>query len=146
MTGQERRVDCWPGIANPLQKFLQALGQKPIRLEYQVKKMWRIPGPTVRRATDAAIAADHGGHPLRDLRSHFRAFDHRCVVVGVYVDKSGSDNQSGYVDASPRVGVLQTPNCTNAIAPNGDVRREARRPAAVNNRPVAQDQVIWQLV
>ena len=54
-----------------------------------------------RREGDAAIAGDHGGHALADLRQHVGRVEHDAVVMGVGVDEARRERLAAEVELGP---------------------------------------------
>src|SRR6185437_6492629 len=69
----------------------------------QVHRIGRLTAQTYGSRADAAIAHNDRGDALRKLWQHRGRADHTGVIMGVYVDKSGSQREALGVNGFQRV-------------------------------------------
>jgi hypothetical protein len=69
-----------------------------------------------RRQADAAVAGDHGGNALQQLRVPRGVLQQQAVVVRVAVDEAGRDDQAGGIDAAVRGGARELSDGGDAAA------------------------------
>jgi hypothetical protein len=90
---------------------------------------------------DAAVAGDHRGHALRDLKFHVRPAQHGHIVVRVCVDEAGCHDLAARIDALLGRVFSQRAQRHDAAADDADIGVEARRLRAVDHRAAFDQQV-----
>jgi len=96
----------------------------------------------VHRCVAQPVLAEHlGRHALADLGEMIWRGEDLQVGVGVHVDETGRDDQTGGVDGAPsrQVGGVADPDDDGTG--DGHVRGVPRRAGAVDDRPALQDEV-----
>ena len=94
-----------------------------------------------RREADAAVAHQGGGDPVRRRRRHPFGPDGLPVVVGVEVDESGGDKQSGRLDL-PGAFALDGADRDDDAVGHGDVAPVCLTTQTVDDGAIADDQVV----
>ncbi len=94
-----------------------------------------------RRETNAAVAHDHSGDAVQRGWCKQIVPGGLAVIVGVDVDPSRRHQESGGIeDRAPGVREIR-PDSSDAVALNCDVSSDGRRPGAVDDRPVSDQQI-----
>jgi hypothetical protein len=86
-----------------------------------------------RRQREAAVAADHGGHPMDVGRRSGRVPEELGVVVGVRIDDPGRDHETVGVEFGT-ARLLDFPDGGDAPALNADIGLAGRAPGAIDDR------------
>ena len=91
---------------------------------------------------DAAIAHDHGGHPMPSRRGHLAAPGGLAVIMGVDVDKPRRHQPPC------RVQFLYGParnlsELGNTSVPNGNVSLKGSTASTINDQAIADHEIPW---
>ncbi len=95
-----------------------------------------------RRDREAAMADDLGGDPLAHLRVRGRIDRQGEVRMSLDVDEARTDGEPGAIDRLHRLARQRRADGRDAPAPNSDVAGPPRRPAAVEQRAAADQDVM----
>ena len=95
-----------------------------------------------RRQRDAAVAGDHGGDALADLRRHGAVGQHGAVVMGMGVDEARRQHQAARVDLGAPARAGQVAHADDAAVIDGHVALETRRARAVDDLGAPDQQVM----
>ena len=90
---------------------------------------------------DAAIAGDHGRHPLARLGGHV-AVEERAVVMGVDVDEARRDDEAAGVDLPLPGCVAQHADLRDAPAVHRHIVLARRRAGAVDDAAAPDNQFV----
>ena len=90
--------------------------------------------------TNAAIAANRGGHAMREAGVEPVVPQKLAVIMGVDVDKAGGDNRASGVDHFARIARNGADLDDQAVL-DRDVRRIASCTRAIDNRAAADNQI-----
>ena len=93
--------------------------------------------------TDPAVAHHNGGNAMPEGRLEQRVPGHLTVVVSMYVDETGSDQQPVSVDFLTPTAV-DLPALGYAPTVNGHIGGLTLAPAPIDNRSPAYDRVVHQ--
>ena len=97
------------------------------------------------REANAAVAHHRGRHAVRRRRRHAVGPDGLPVVMGMEIDKTGCDEESGRVDLAGSVPVHSADGRDDAVA-DRDIADERLTAEAVDDGAVADDQVVAHLM
>ena len=90
---------------------------------------------------DTAVAHHHGGHAVPAGRGHFRIPRGLTVIMGVNIDPAGRDDFAARVNLAHGVPAHGADSGDQAVL-HRDVAGKARGAGAIDNRAIADDQVI----
>jgi len=109
----------------------------------QVERFGRRFGHHQRRQADAAVARDHGRHPLADLGRHVAGIAQHAVVMGVHVDETGRDDAARGIDHRLRNRLGEIADGHDPVVVDGDVGAIAQPARAVDDLAAADDDAVF---
>ena len=150
VSDQEREVDRWMKCVEAVEVRLdrapivrRCLRRRAVQPGVHVDQRLEVTGVRDRRIAQAVDADDLGGDALPHLRLVQRVGEDHQAGVAVEVDEPGADDEPCRVDAAVGRDVLLglAEDEAEPPVPDADRGREAVGSAAVDDRPVLDDQV-----